>query len=158
MDALFDVAMGLSYLRHYGPVRFVSLIPHSPNNTLKYFILLPKIQNMCLCNGQCKRKRNSLTEQKFKLFVSYVTPITVAARSKAWIVFARSNAGIVGSNPAQGMDVCSVCLFCVCVVLCVGSGLVTGWSAVQGVIPTVLRLRNWKGGQGAAKGCRAVDR
>jgi hypothetical protein len=31
---------------------------------------------------------------------------TVAARSKAWNVFARSNAGIVGSNPAQGMDVC----------------------------------------------------
>jgi hypothetical protein len=34
----------------------------------------------------------------------------------------RSNAGIVSSNPTQGMDVCSR-LFCVCVVLCVGSGL-----------------------------------
>jgi hypothetical protein len=33
-------------------------------------------------------------------------PITVAARSEAWNVFARSNAGIVGSNPTQGMDVC----------------------------------------------------
>jgi hypothetical protein len=32
-------------------------------------------------------------------------PITVAARSKVWTVFARSNAGIVGSNPTQGMDV-----------------------------------------------------
>jgi hypothetical protein len=32
-------------------------------------------------------------------------PITVAARSEAWRVFARSNAGIVGSNPIQGMDV-----------------------------------------------------
>jgi hypothetical protein len=31
---------------------------------------------------------------------------TNAARSKAWTVFARSNAGIVGSNPTQGMDVC----------------------------------------------------
>jgi hypothetical protein len=31
---------------------------------------------------------------------------TVAARSKAWTVFARSNAGIVGSNSSQGMDVC----------------------------------------------------
>jgi hypothetical protein len=40
--------------------------------------------------------------------------ITVAARSMAWIVFARSNAGIVGSNPTKGMDVC-LCLFCVCV-------------------------------------------
>jgi hypothetical protein len=49
-------------------------------------------------------------------------PITVAALSKAWTVFARWNAGIVGSNPTQGMDV-SVCLFCVYVVLCVGSAL-----------------------------------
>jgi hypothetical protein len=28
-------------------------------------------------------------------------------------------------------------LFCVCLVLCLGSGLVTGWSLVQGVLPTV---------------------
>jgi hypothetical protein len=33
-------------------------------------------------------------------------PIAVAARSKARTVFSRSNAGIVGSNPTQGMDVC----------------------------------------------------
>jgi hypothetical protein len=32
--------------------------------------------------------------------------ITVAARSTAQTVFARSNAGIVGSNTTQGMDVC----------------------------------------------------
>jgi hypothetical protein len=63
-------------------------------------------------------------------------PITVAARSKAGIVFARSNAGIVGSNPTQGLDVC-VRLFCICVVLCVGSGLEMGWSSVQGVLPTI---------------------
>jgi hypothetical protein len=44
----------------------------------------------------------------------------VAARSKACTVFARSDAGIVGSNPTQGMM--SVCVFCVCVVLLVGSG------------------------------------
>jgi hypothetical protein len=37
----------------------------------------------------------------------------VAALSKAWTVFARS-------NPSRGVDVC-VRLFCVCVVLCVGS-------------------------------------
>jgi hypothetical protein len=36
-----------------------------------------------------------------------------------------SKAEIVGSNPIQGMDVC-VRLFCVCVVVCVGSGLATG--------------------------------
>jgi hypothetical protein len=34
-------------------------------------------------------------------------PIIVGARStsKAWTVFARSNVGIVGSNPTRGMDV-----------------------------------------------------
>jgi hypothetical protein len=35
----------------------------------------------------------------------YNTPVTVAARSKAWTVFAHSDAGIVGSNPTQSMDV-----------------------------------------------------
>jgi hypothetical protein len=39
-------------------------------------------------------------------------PTTVVARSKAWTVLARSNAGIVGSNPTQGMD--SVCAFILC--------------------------------------------
>jgi hypothetical protein len=38
-------------------------------------------------------------------------PITVAARSKARTVFARSEAGIVGTNPTQGMDIWYVCVF-----------------------------------------------
>jgi hypothetical protein len=45
------------------------------------------------------------------------------------------------------MCVC-VRLFCVCVVLCVGSVLATGWSPVQEVLPTVYRLANWRSGQG----------
>jgi hypothetical protein len=57
--------------------------------------------------------------------------------TKAWTVFASSDAGAVGSNPTQGMDVWCMCLFCVCVALCLGSGLVTGWSLVQGVLPSV---------------------
>jgi hypothetical protein len=32
-------------------------------------------------------------------------PVTVAEESKACTVFARSEAGTVGSNPTQGMDV-----------------------------------------------------
>jgi hypothetical protein len=40
-------------------------------------------------------------------------PITVASQFKAWTVFARSNTGIVDSNPTQGMGVC-VRLFCAC--------------------------------------------
>jgi hypothetical protein len=68
-------------------------------------------------------------------FYNTLMPIRAAARSKAWTLFARSNAGIVGSNPSQGMDV-YVRLFCVSVVLCVGSGLATGWSLAQGVLPS----------------------
>jgi hypothetical protein len=44
-------------------------------------------------------------------------PITVAARYKAWTVFARSNAGIVNANPTQGMEV--VCVYSMFVLSCV---------------------------------------
>jgi hypothetical protein len=52
-------------------------------------------------------------------------PIPVAARSKAW-VFGRSLAGIVGSNPAGGMDVCLLSVACCPVEVCA-----MGWSLVQ---------------------------
>jgi hypothetical protein len=32
-------------------------------------------------------------------------PVTVSERSKAYTAFARSEDGIVGSNPSQGMNV-----------------------------------------------------
>jgi hypothetical protein len=35
----------------------------------------------------------------------YTKPMPVAARSKVW-VFGRSLAGVAGSNPTRGMDVC----------------------------------------------------
>jgi hypothetical protein len=80
--------------------------------------------------------------------------ITVAARSKAWTVFLRSNAAIVGSNPTRGMDVC-VRLFCVCVVLRVRTGLGTGWSPFQGVLPIMFRIRKLEKAVSAQQ--RAVD-
>jgi hypothetical protein len=58
-------------------------------------------------------------------------PITVVARSKAWNVFARSNTGIVGSNPTKGMDVCVYFVFVL------GYGFATGLSPIQAVLPTV---------------------
>jgi hypothetical protein len=60
------------------------------------------------------------------LFIVFLIPyvffmlITVAAQSEARTTFTHSNVGIVGSNPAQGMD------DCVYVVLCLDSSLVTG--------------------------------
>jgi hypothetical protein len=58
--------------------------------------------------------------------------------TKVYNVFTCLNAGIMGSNPTQGMDV-YLSLFCVCV----GSDPAMGWSIVQEVLPTVLGLRNW---------------
>jgi hypothetical protein len=54
-----------------------------------------------------------------------------------------SNTGIVGLNSAGGMNVC-MRFFYVCAVLFAGNGLATGWSHVQGVLPTVYRIKNWK--------------
>jgi hypothetical protein len=42
---------------------------------------------------------------------SPLKPITVAARSKACHVVARSNARVMGSYPSQGMDVCVYSVF-----------------------------------------------
>jgi hypothetical protein len=58
------------------------------------------------------------------------------------LITVSSLARTLGSNLTQGMVVC-LRLFCVYVVPCVGSGLATSWFPVQGVLPSVLGLRNW---------------
>jgi hypothetical protein len=102
--------------------------------TLRYFYGHP-------CTDM--RQPTNLNTDTFLWILIDQLPITVAARSEAWTVFARSNTGVVGSSLTWGMDAC-VRLFCVCVILGVGSGLTTSWSPVQEVLPTVYRLRNWK--------------
>jgi hypothetical protein len=53
------------------------------------------------------------------------------------------------------MDVC-VRLFYVCIVLCVGRSLATGWSSIQGVLPTVYRItKTEKEAKAQQKGCQA---
>jgi hypothetical protein len=74
--------------------------------------------------------------------------ITVFEWSKAWSVCACLNTEVLGSNPTKNMDAC-VYLFCVCVILCVGSGLETGWSPIQGILQFVYRIKK------AEKGTRA---
>jgi hypothetical protein len=76
-------------------------------------------------------------------------PVLAAERSKACTVFARSEAGILGLNPTQGMGVWCLCVcVCVCVCACVflclytGRGLTTSWSPAQGVLPNVQDLVN----------------
>jgi hypothetical protein len=48
-------------------------------------------------------------------------------------------------------------LFCVCVVLCVGMGLSTGWSQVEGILPTAHRIKELKQWQ-SSKNCTAIER
>jgi hypothetical protein len=57
----------------------------------------------------------------------------VAERSKERTVFATSEAGIVSSNPTQGMAIWYVY---VCI-LCLGRGFATNCSLVQGVLLSV---------------------
>jgi hypothetical protein len=64
--------------------------------------------------------------------------MTVATWSRTWTVFSRSNTRIVGSNPTRDMDV--RVFFSVCVI-CVSRGLEMGWSPIQGVLPTVCRIK-----------------
>jgi hypothetical protein len=68
-------------------------------------------------------------------------PITVAARSEAWLVFARWNAGVMSSNPTRDTDLC-LRLFFVCLVLCVGRGFATGRSQSKGFYRLCIGLRN----------------
>jgi hypothetical protein len=60
------------------------------------------------CHGSLNN--DVLTMCKYLCGLITKLPVKVAARSKACTstVFVRSNAGIVGSNPAQGLDVCVV--------------------------------------------------
>jgi hypothetical protein len=58
-------------------------------------------------------------------------PVTVAKRSRSYTVFARLEAGIVGSNPTQGMDVW--CL-CVCMCMCVRVFCMKECSRVSGLV------------------------
>jgi hypothetical protein len=116
-------------LSHYLP----SLLWYSPLG--EYSVCVPFLYRRAVTGPQCF---SAYIPQHLRNFYQWFSnwPITVAVQSKAWTVVARSNAGIVGSNRTQGMDVC-MCLFCVCIVLCVGSGLATGWSSVHWVLPTV---------------------
>jgi hypothetical protein len=83
--------------------------------------------------------------------------ITVAGRCKASTVFARSNTGIVDSNPIRGMDVC-VCVYSVSVLSSVqvaASRLADPPS--KGPTDCVIRSRNLKSGKGPTKGCIAIE-
>jgi hypothetical protein len=85
------------------------------------------------------------------LYTLSFTPITVAAWSKAWTLFARASTATLGLNPTWGMDVC--------VVLCVEvAALRRADPLSKESYRLCRRTRNWKSGQGPTKGCRAIHR
>jgi hypothetical protein len=87
-------------------------------------------------------------------YITYdVTPITVAARSKAWTSSLARTLGSWIRIPLKAWM--SVCVYSVCVVLCVSSGLAMDWSPVQGVLPTVHRIKKLESSKVQR---RAVDR
>jgi hypothetical protein len=87
---------------------------HLHINTYCLSFLFLDVQNHSLRNGMqfwdilCRQTDRDNLRSPLRL-----SPITVATRTKAWTVFARSNIGVVGSNSTQGMDVC-LRLFCLC--------------------------------------------
>jgi hypothetical protein len=50
-------------------------------------------------------KEPQFSNDTFSCLYLMTSPVTVAERSKACTVLARSEAGTMGSNPTQGMDV-----------------------------------------------------
>jgi hypothetical protein len=80
--------------------------------------------------------------QKYKYFIfilkQFAMPIPLATRSKAWVC-GRALVGIVGSNPARGMDVCL--LYSVCVVR--QRSLQRADPSCRGVLQTVVCVWVW---------------
>jgi hypothetical protein len=72
-----------------------------------------------------------------------VVPITVAARTEAWNVFDLSDTRILWVRiPLEAWM--SICLYSVHMLSCEGSGLETGWSHVQGVLPSVHKINKFR--------------
>jgi hypothetical protein len=74
--------------------------------------------------------------------LNFLWPVTEAVRSKERDTSDRSNTGIVSSNPTGGMNI-YICISFVLVLSCVGSGLATGWSPVQGDLQTVYKIHSF---------------
>jgi hypothetical protein len=99
-------------------------VAHKEGVTNVYTVLAGKLEKK-ETTGNTRSKRDSI-KHIILVRVWGNLPIPAAARSKAWVC-GRSLAGIVGSNPTGGMDVCLVSVVC-----CQVEVSATRWSLVQG--------------------------
>jgi hypothetical protein len=96
----------------------------------------------------------NFTVRSFCLFISSLS--NDVSNRNDWPVFSHSNTGIVGLNLTLVMNVC-VCLFCVCVVLCVYvEALRQADPPSKEPYRLCIRLRNWESDQGATKDYRST--
>jgi hypothetical protein len=90
------------------PWTFLILILFLRNWT-SYCMLFPYVLYIVTC-GKVNTRLVKITEIKFDAsfwgHAGSIGPVTVVTRPSAWNVSARSNTGIVDSNPSRGMDVC----------------------------------------------------
>jgi hypothetical protein len=93
----------------------------------------------------------------FKVFsMLKMGALSLAARSKAWTAFARSNTGVMGSNSTRGMDVCVYSVFVLSCVKVAALRQAHGTSKESYGMCT--GLRNWiKSGEDPTKCCRSID-
>jgi hypothetical protein len=91
--------------------------------------------------------------------MSVYLPLTMTVRSKAWTVFVRSDAGIVGSNSTQGIDVW-VFVYSVVVLSCVQVAALRRayHSSIESYRLVEKWVRNNKRGQSPVWAVRTVER
>jgi hypothetical protein len=90
---------------------FILFSVYAFNFTVSWTRAQTKPDNIVVC-------RLFISWKVFSYDWGYVMPLTVAARSKAWLVFSRSNAGIVVRVPLGAwMSVCAFIL-CLCCSAC----------------------------------------
>jgi hypothetical protein len=117
--------------------------------TTLYVLLLAVLRTMFVIGSSiCSWNSGSYT---LKL------PVTVDERSKVWTSSIAWRTWQWVWIPLRAWTFfVYMCLFCLCAVLCLGRGLSTSWSLVQGVLPIVNRSGNWKEAR-VHKGCRAIQ-
>jgi hypothetical protein len=93
--------------------------------------------------------------ENFKFLLNR-TKITVAARSKAWTVFARLDAEFMVWNPTQEMDVC-LCVYSLFVLSCLKvAALRRAYHSSKNSYHRCKKWkRNWRKGHGPCKSVRA---